>query len=90
MAYQVRVDLFDLAAIHAWIDRQVVDIQLERIRAGFLYQLGVTDPSACRNAIQTPDDRNVDSLFGFAKVLDIAVRTDVVIGEIGKYEVDSA
>ena len=58
--HQVDVGLFQLLAGQVRVGGNVVDVQLQRIRAGLFDLLGIIDPAAGGDAVQAADDRDVD------------------------------
>jgi len=78
VAHQVDVHLLDLAASQLGIGGNVVDVQLERVRAGLLDLPGVRDPAARRDTVEAADDRDVHGRLGPPDVLEVGVGAEVV------------
>src|SRR5690606_33708143 len=83
----VEVELFDLRAGVLNRRGDVVDVQLQRVRPGFLDLARVLHPAASRNAVQAADDGDVDRLLGAGDQVEVLLRTQIVVRDVG-VEVD--
>src|ERR1019366_907427 len=78
-AYQVTIAVFQRRRRERWIAGNVEDVQLQRVGARLLHELGVADPSARRAAIEAGDDRNAYGGFALAQQFQIAIGADMII-----------
>ena len=78
ISHEVHVHLLDLASRQLGIGGNVVDVQLERVRAGLLDLPGVGDPAARRDAVEAADDRDAHGCLGPPDVFEVSVGPKVV------------
>ena len=65
------------------IGRNVVDVQFQRIGAGFFNEPCVSLPTAKGRAVQAADDRNAHRLFRFRDVIDVCLGIDLEVRFVG-------
>ena len=75
---------FDFLAGRAQIGGEKVDVQLQGIRAGLLDPLGISDAFADARHVEAANDRNRDRLFGRGQMLQVLIRSAIVLLELVK------
>jgi hypothetical protein len=71
----------------AWLSRvggHVIDVELERVRAGLLDLLRVLEPARGRDAVERRDDGHRDGLADAADLLEVRVGPEAVLARLGE------
>ena len=61
------------------IGGDVIDVELERVRAGLFDQVGVVNPAAHAHAVERADHRDVHRLLDAGDLVQVAVRPEAVV-----------
>ena len=75
--------LFHLIGGDSGVGDDLIQVELDRIRARVFQALGKADPAARMAAVQRGDDRDRQGLFEIGELDEIAFRSELVVGELG-------